>query len=259
MKFSCFAIGIALALITGCATTKDKANTEGTSKNQAQSQTTSIDPFEKYNRNVFRMNMALDSTIIRPTTILYITYVPDPAQSITRNFFNNLRDFVALGNDILQLNGMRSLSGLMRISINSTIGIFGLIDVSSSLGLASYKNTFGNTMKVYGWKHSSYFVIPFLGPSTVRDTLGIIPDTYFNPTWVIFNNDYISVGLFAINAIDTRSKYLDTDKLLYTSLDPYLTMRDLYLQSINEIPETPNNNDVNIDNLLDEPIKGKAK
>lgn len=192
------------------------------------------DRFENYNRNAYRMNDKLDKAIVRPTAIGYITYVPLPLRLALANFFNNLRDFVTLGNDILQLNGQSSMKNIMRISINTTIGLVGILDVSSSLGLVQNKNSFGNTMRVYGWSNSSYFVIPLLGPSTVRDALGLIPDTAFNPVWIVINDNYVSVGLFALNAINSRSQFLGFDKLLDSSIDPYITMRDTYLAAINE-------------------------
>lgn len=214
-----------------------------------------IDKFENYNRNAFRMNDTLDRNIVRPTAVAYITYIPSPFRSAVQNFFNNLRDCVTLGNDILQLKGEDSMHNLMRISINTTFGLLGLIDVSSSMGLKQHTNTFGKTMQVYGWKHSSYFVIPLLGPSTVRDALGLIPDTLFNPTWWIIPSqyDYVSVGLFVVNGIDQRAKLLDYDQLLYTSIDPYTTMRDVYLQSSGEIiPIDTSNSNLDIDAIIDE-------
>ena len=145
------------------------------------------------------------------------------------------------------------MHNIMRISINSTIGILGMIDISSSMGLKQHTNTFGKTMQTYGWTHSSYFVIPGLGPSTVRDSLGMIPDALFNPTWWIFSDPYISVGLFAVDAIDKRSKYLDYDQILYTSIDPYTTMRDAYLQSSGEkVPTDTSNSNLDINSIIDD-------
>jgi phospholipid-binding lipoprotein MlaA len=209
------------------------------------------DPFEAYNRKVFATNMAIDKTVIRPTTVWYINNVPDPVQSGTSDFFNNLREFVTLGNDILQLNGTQSMASFMRVSLNSTLGILGLIDVASSLGLNSNKNTFGKTLKFYGWRNSNYLILPLMGPSTTRDALGMVPDIYFNPVWYIVDNNYISIGLFAIGAIDTRAKFLGADALLNTSLDPYITMRDFYLQSNGEVSATNNTNNFSIDDVLD--------
>ncbi len=211
------------------------------------------DPYENYNRNAYRMNATLDKNFVRPVTVWYITYVPNPLRAMINNFYNNLRDFVTLGNDILQFQGRATMETTMRISINSTSGLVGLIDVSSSLGLKDNVNTFGKTLKFYGWKNSSYIVIPLLGPSTVRDALGIIPDSYFNPTWYFVPDQYlyISVGLFAINGIDIRSQYLGIDQVLETSIDPYVSTRDAYLEAIDEKPPEMTNNNLSIDDILD--------
>ena len=190
------------------ATVTTNSSTESVAK------TKSLDRFENYNRNAYRMNDKLDKAIIRPAAVGYITYVPLPVRTVFYNFFNNLRDFVTLGNDILQLNGQSTMKNIMRISINSTFGLAGILDISTSLGLAQNKNSFGNTMRVYGWTNSSYYVIPLLGPSTVRDTIGLIPDTMLNPTWFIIRSNYISIGLFAVSAVNNRSQFLGLDQIL---------------------------------------------
>lgn len=221
----------------------------------APQKTNQIDPYENFNRNSFRMNQTLDKHFVRPATVWYITYIPGPIRSGVQNFFNNLRDFVTLGNDILQLSTYRSAKDTARVCINSTIGILGLIDVSSHIGLPEHINTFGKTMRFYGWEHSSYYMIPLLGPSTIRDALGLIPDMIFNPTW-FFNypySNYVSVSLFVVNGLDQRSKFLDFDQSLNTSIDPYATVRDFYLQSSGNLPEEPESgsDEVKLDSLLD--------
>jgi phospholipid-binding lipoprotein MlaA len=228
--------------------------TPSTTKSATKATHKSVDRFENYNRNAYRMNDKIDKAIIRPTAVGYITYVPLPVRVVLSNFFNNLRDFVTLGNDILQLNGESSMKNIMRISLNTTIGLGGILDVSTGLGLVQNKNSFGNTMKVYGWTNSSYYIIPLLGPSTVRDALGLIPDTVFNPTWIVFNNNYISVGLFAVNAVNNRAQFLGFDKILETSLDPYVTMRDTYLAAIGEsaVAGKATENAPSIDSLLED-------
>ena len=187
------------------------------------------DPYEAYNRQVFKANMAMDSYVLRPVTVAY-TYVPDPIRDALNNFYTNLRDFVSLANDILQLDGINTMHTFMRISINSTFGILGLIDVAGSMGLPEYKNTFGNTMKTWGWEDSSYFLIPFLGPGTLRDQIGIAPDVFFNPMFWIIKDNYISFSIFGLDLIEKRAQYLGQDELLEQSLDPYVTIRDLYLK-----------------------------
>jgi phospholipid-binding lipoprotein MlaA len=210
------------------------------------------DPYEKFNRRVYTFNSYLDGYFFRPVTIGYITIIPKPIQVGIENVFTNLRDFVSLGNAILQLRVEDSFSQFMRISINSTIGLFGLFDIAGSMGLSSQKITFGDSMKYYGWKQSAYFVAPLFGPSTVRDFIGTAPNVFLNPTWYIFDNNYISIGLFFTNSIQQRSKLLGYDQLLVTSLDPYITVRDYYLKSTNEdkIESEDNSNDVSIDELI---------
>lgn len=216
------------------------------------------DPYENYNRPVFAFNMTVDHYVLRPVTVGY-TYIPDPIREALGNFYNNLRDFVSLANDILQLDGIDTMQTTMRIAINSTFGILGLIDVASSMGLPQYTNTFGNTLKRWGWTDSNYFLIPFMGPGTVRDQVGIAPDIYFNPLFYIINDPYISWSIFGINLLDQRSKYLGQDDLLEQTLDPYATIRDLYLQkngAYKYATESAYGNDSNesenIDDLIDE-------
>ena len=241
---------IACILIFNCLISCSTQNASGHTTD------TNIDPYQNYNRNAYRMNDKLDKIIVRPVAVWYIDYVPYPVRNTIANFYNNLRDFVTLGNDILQFQGQSSMKNLMRISINSIFGIAGLIDISTSLGLPQNKNSFGNTLKFYGWKHSNYFVIPILGPSTVRDAIGMIPDTAFNPTWYIDYPYYISIGLFAVNGINTRTQFLAFDQILNTSVDPYITIRDVYLANIGEsVPLTTNQNEESIDTILEEDIK----
>lgn len=232
-------------VLSGCAT--------GTNPN---------DPYEAYNRQIFAANMAMDKYALRPITVGY-TYVPDPIRGAISNFYTNLRDFVSLGNDILQLDGMNTMQTTMRIALNTTFGLLGLIDVASSLGLPEYKNTFGNTLKRWGWTDSSYFLVPFLGPGTVRDQLGIVPDVYFNPLFWVINDPWVSWSIFAVNLLDSRSKYLDQDQLLEQTLDPYATLRDLYLQKNGaykyptESADKRNDGAEEIDELIDESSTGK--
>lgn len=233
-------ITLSCCALAGCATSKNPN-----------------DPYENYNRPIFAFNMTVDHYVLRPVTVGY-TYIPDPIREAFGNFYNNLRDFVSLANDILQLDGIDTMQTTMRIAINSTFGILGLIDVASSMGLPQYTNTFGNTLRRWGWTDSNYFLIPFMGPGTVRDQIGIAPDIYFNPLFYLINDPYISGSIFGINLLDQRSKYLGQDELLEQTLDPYATIRDLYLQKngtykyATESVDSNANESDNIDDLIDE-------
>lgn len=191
------------------------------------------DPYEAVNRKIFIANMTADHFILRPIAIGY-TYVPEPIRDAISNFYNNLRDFVTLGNDVLQLNGSDAMHNTMRIAINSTFGILGLIDISSSMGLPQTKTSFGDTFKRWGWTNSNYIVIPFFGSATIRDGIGFLPDLYFNPLFWITTDAWFSWGIFGLNLINQRSMVLDQEKLLMSSLDPYATIRDIYLQKNGE-------------------------
>jgi phospholipid-binding lipoprotein MlaA len=96
--------------------------------------------------------------------------------------------------------------------------------------LPQYKNSFGSTFKRWGWQHSSYLIVPFFGPGTVRDDLGLIPDVYFNPLFYFIQDPVISYSIFGLNLLDSRSKILGQDQIISQTLDPYATIRDLYLQ-----------------------------
>lgn len=217
-----FALIISI-LIVGCA-----------SNSTCSDYKSNPDPLEGYNRFMFKVNRKVDSTFIRPIAVGY-THIPKQIRNPINNFFNNLRDFISLANNILQLKGMATMQTTMRVSLNSVIGIGGLIDIASGLGLPAQKNSFGKTLQVYGWTNSSYFIIPLLGPSTVRDTIGLVPDVYFNPTWYLIPNNLVSVGLYVVNLVDIRSKFLDVDQTIeQSSLDLYSTFRDSYLQSVNQ-------------------------
>lgn len=192
------------------------------------------DPYEAYNRKVFIGNAILDTLILRPITVGYVTVVPDPVIQAVTNVYQNLRDFVSLGNDILQLNYDHGMNNLMRISINTTWGLLGLIDVASALGLPKERNTFGNTMKVYGWETSHYFLVPIFPPGTMRDQIGVVPDMFLNPNWYVFSDFWVSLGNFSLNQLDSRAQILPYDTLFSQSVDPYATVRDWYLKANNE-------------------------
>jgi phospholipid-binding lipoprotein MlaA len=222
----------AAAIIASCSTSKNPN-----------------DPYELINRKIFAANMAADHYVLRPITVGY-TYIPQPLRYAISNFYNNLRDFVTLANNILQLDGINAMHNIMRISLNSTIGILGLIDISSSMGLPQNQTNFGATFKRWGWTKSSYLVFPLLGPGTIRDDLGLIPDIYFNPVFYIFDDQFISWGIFALNLLDKRSRFLDQDKLLLSTLDPYATIRDMYLQKNGEYIYTAESS-INLDEDVD--------
>lgn len=190
-----------------------------------------FDPIEDVNRVTYSFNELFDNTIFEPLSRAYKAYIPDFAQTGVRNFFGNLRDVQTLANQIIQLKPIDSANTLGRIIINSSIGIGGLVDVSSSLGITTKDEDFGQTMAVWGVPDGPYVVLPFLGPSTLRDSLGIFVDISSDSNMINKMNGSELITANTLNAIDRRVELLPTTDLFKQSDDPYTSMRSTYLQN----------------------------
>ncbi|PTN11911.1 MlaA family lipoprotein [Nitrosomonas aestuarii] len=203
------------------------------------------DPFESMNRAVFNFNEIIDENIMEPVARNYRRFVPDPIEMVVGNVFSNANDVVVTANSILQLNFESAAVSATRFLINTTFGLFGAIDIASDISQASDLNIskrnedFGQTMGRYGVASGPYLVIPFLGPSTVRDAVGRGVDTLVaHPVTTIIYLDSIDVLDTAVRtpvaagmAIDARAQLLDVDKTLEeAALDKYEFVRDAYLQ-----------------------------
>ena len=190
------------------------------------------DPFESYNRAVYDFNQDFDRSIAKPVAQTYQNVMPDWADKGITNFFSNLNDVIVLTNDLLQFKLKQAASDTARIVFNTTAGLFGFIDVASHMDLPRHKEDFGQTLGYWGVPSGPYFVLPFLGPSTIRDTAGLGVDyTYIDP--VVNHVDHLRTrgGLFLVNFIDTRADYLNASRLLESAaLDPYVYTREAYLQ-----------------------------
>lgn len=188
------------------------------------------DPFEGFNRAAFAFNDDLDRAILKPLATGYHNVVPTPVSNSVSNFFSNLDDVVVLFNDLLQLKFEQSLSDLGRITFNTTFGLGGLFDVATHMDLPKHNEDFGQTLGRWGVDSGPYLVLPFLGPSTLRDGLALPVDWELTPLSTIEDNDtyWAAQGLYAI---DTREGLLRASRILDTAaLDPYTFMRDAYLQ-----------------------------
>jgi len=189
-----------------------------------------IDPLEDVNRVTHEFNEVFDDNIFEPISREYKNYIPDFVQERVSNFFDNLRDVSTLGNQILQFKPIESITTLGRILVNSTVGLGGLFDVASNIDLTTENEDFGQTMAVWGVETGPYVTLPFMGPSTLRDSIGIFVDTN-SPTKLINEmNDIGFVSASAINAIDQRVELLPITDILDHSDDTYIAMRSSYLQ-----------------------------
>ena len=186
------------------------------------------DPWESWNRGVYRVNDKLDRAVALPVAKAYARHVPDPIRKGVTNFFSNAHTPVVMVNDALQGKFKAAGNDLGRFLMNSTIGVGGLFDPASSAGLDRNEEDFGLTLGHWGVHPGPFFEFPILGPSDVRDALGKVPDGYLTPTNYI-PNDWVRYGLYLPYAIDVRASLLPLQSTIDQAFDPYAVIRDAYL------------------------------
>ena len=188
------------------------------------------DPFERYNRSMTQFNEAVDTAVLKPVATAYQQATPAPVRTGVSNFFANLGDAWSFVNNTLQLNAEGALSSFFRFNINTLMGLGGVLDVASEMGLERYRQDFGLTLGRWGMPPGPYLVLPILGPSTVRDTLALPADRYGNP---VRHVDPASArnSLTALRVVDVRSNLLRAGEVLEdAALDKYSFTRDVFLQ-----------------------------
>lgn len=213
MKFTPILIALTVASLTGCAT-------------HPQTQT---DPFEPFNRSMYGFNNALDKAILKPVAQGYNKAVPDTGKTLVSNFFSNLDDVIVTANDLLQFKFKQAFSDGMRVLVNSTVGVGGLIDVAS-MNLDKHNEDFGQTLGYWGVGNGPYLVLPFLGSSTLRDGFGDLGDSQVS---VISNTKNVPTRnvLYLTKGIKRRAQLLESESLLDGAvIDRYAFIRDAYLQ-----------------------------
>lgn len=205
------------ALLAGCAT------------QQTTLTDPERDPWEGYNRNMHAFNTSLDRAVFQPVAKGYDAVMPDGPQRGVRNFFRNLGYPVTLLNSLLQGNMERAFTSTGRFLMNSSIGVLGFFDVASKAGIPYYDEDFGQTLATWGWKDSRYLVMPVLGPFTVRDVFGRSFHGYAHPVnWAIREHDqYIPL---IVDLVSLRAELLPLQAELDAAADPYVLLRDVYLQ-----------------------------
>lgn len=187
------------------------------------------DPLEPLNRGIYRFNDTMDKAVIKPIAKGYNAAMPTVGRNMVTNFFSNLDDVVVTANDLLQFKLEQGFSDGMRFLVNSTIGVFGLIDVASTTGLKKHHEDFGQTLGKWGIGNGPYLVLPILGPSTLRDSAGLYIDTIPDPMYQIEpvrtrNQVYVT------QKINRRAELLDQEKILDEAMvDRYEFIRDTYL------------------------------
>jgi len=208
---------LGLLLLHGCATLP-----AGTNRSPR-------DPWERMNRTTYKFNDKFDKAIARPVARGYRKALPRFVRTGIRNFFDNVDTPVVMLNDLLQGQFKAFCNDTARLLVNTTLGMGGLLDPATAAGLEKNDRDFGQTLGKWGAHKGPYVVLPFLGPSDVRDTFGRVADTYSTPRTYI-KNDYWLYGLWLLDKVDERSRLLDFDRLLDSAYDPYAFMRNAYLQ-----------------------------
>ena len=203
---------ISIILLAGCAGARNPS-----------------DPLEPLNRGIYRFNDTVDKAVIKPVAQGYNAVMPTAGKNMLTNFFSNMDDVVVTANDLLQFKLEQGFSDGMRVLVNSTIGVLGLIDVASVTGLKKHNEDFGQTLGKWGVGNGPYLVLPILGPSTLRDSAGLYVDGYPSPMYQIKdmrsrNQSYLARG------INWRAGVLDQEKILDEAMvDRYEFIRDTYL------------------------------
>lgn len=197
-------------LVTGCASGKNPA-----------------DPYESFNRGVYQFNDTLDKAILKPTAQGYEKTMPTVGKVMISNFFSNLDDIVVTANDLLQLKFKQAIADGTRVVINSTFGVFGLLNVTTHL--EKHHEDFGQTLGYWGVGPGPYVMLPILGPSTVRDGIGMAADTVPSQSGKI-KPVSLRNSLYVVNGIKTRAQLLDAEKVMdEATLDRYEFLRNAYL------------------------------
>lgn len=188
------------------------------------------DPLEAINRPIFAFNQTMDYILITPATTAYNKVVPNPIRAGVNNFFDNISMISTTANDILQGELKTSITDAWRFIINSTLGIGGLIDVASEFGLPKHFNDMGLTFAKWGYRNSTYIVVPFLGSGTIRDGIGLVGDGYLSP-YPYLHSDPLMYSLLGFRYFTVKANLVDAIKMMNEmALDPYVFARDAYYQ-----------------------------
>lgn len=213
---------ISTFLLTACTNKK----TITTHSDPAEiTQTTEIDPYEEINRKIFSLNQKADKYVIKPITDAYVWITPQFVRSGVTNFFNNLKDINVVLNDVLQGKWQQGGEDLIRLYLNTTFGLGGILDVASREGLPKHEEDFAQTFAVWGIPSGPYLMMPLLGPATSRGIPGHVLDSATNPA------SYASFPIRLIESLNDRASA--TGLLKFTeeaALDSYIFIRESFLQ-----------------------------
>jgi phospholipid-binding lipoprotein MlaA len=209
------AMAILCLFLTGCASVSVK---------------NPVDPWESWNRSIFNFNDSLDTGIVKPVATAYTTAVPSFFRTGVNNFFSNLSGVWTVVNSTLQLKPQAAVETFFRVTVNTFLGLGGVLDVASEMNIERHTADFGQTLGHYGVPPGPYLVIPLLGSSTLRDALASTVISRGDLVWQL-NSVAARNSLYALRLLDTRANLLRTTSVLEgVALDKYTFTRDIYLQ-----------------------------
>lgn len=225
-------LGIA-TLLPACVTSSggETVPTPGKPVTSAASGDDSNDPIEGFNRTMYAFNDTVDAYVLKPVAKAYREVLPSPVRTGVSNFFGNLHDPVIMLNNLLQGKVVNAISDLGRFVVNTIVGIYGLFDVASEVGLKKHNEDFGQTLGKWGAGEGFYVVLPFIGPSSLRDGTGFYVDEQVYPP------NHMEEGstrdkLLLLEVVSKRSQLLDASDILDQAggQDPYVFVREAYRQ-----------------------------
>lgn len=221
MRQKIFTIAVMAVLAAGCASSKDP---EAIAQN---------DPYEPTNRAIFNVNMKIDKAVAKPVAKFYNRAVPQFARTGVHNFLTNLDKPVTFGNDLLQGEATRAGQTISRFTVNLALGVGGLVDVATMMGIPDHTEDFGQTLAVYGAGEGPYLMLPFMGPNPPRDLAGNVADIFLDPTTYIrfHGSDTWYAVRSGVSVLDLRARNIDAlEQIERTSIDLYASTRSLYRQ-----------------------------
>ena len=218
-------------ILVGCALSPKPGDIQFAQSNgDVNSIDVDVDPLEGLNRILFAINEFLDTVVFQPAAATYRVILPEFVRDSIRSFLRNVKTPVVLANDLLQGSWDRAESTVMRFLINTTIGIGGLYDAADEMGYAYHDEDFGQTLGVYGVGNYPYLVLPILGPSSARDGVGTLVDTYLDPL-TYFAGDDVLLARRGVSGIDLRARNIENiEELKRDSIDFYARIRSIYMQ-----------------------------
>jgi len=231
-----FGIGVALVLIMSAvqpAPAHGKTVNNGTSLEEFEEEVSAPDPLEPANRVIGTFNDRLYFWVLKPVAIVYKTLLPPGVRQGIANAFDNIRTPIRFFNNIFQGKPEYAFQELERFVINSTLGIGGFFDIANRhFGLSKKDEDFGQTLAVYGLKNGPYLMWPFLGPSTARDSVGMVVDFFLDPLNYIIPDFITQAEVKAGEVTNYTSMHIgEYEDLKKSALDPYIAVRDAYIQN----------------------------